>query len=80
MDGQAWTEDPAECLGVWVQRCSDVGAYVRCMYGRPSIQRIIILVSQNLGGMLPDASMYSSPEVKKGGFSSLKEYLPTSVL
>lgn len=29
---------------------------------------------QNLGSMLPDASTYSPPEVKKGGFSSLKEY------
>ncbi|PIL34056.1 hypothetical protein GSI_03765 [Ganoderma sinense ZZ0214-1] len=34
-------------------------------------------VLYNLGSMVPDASMYSSPEVKKGGYSSLKE-LPTS--
>ncbi|CDO75531.1 hypothetical protein BN946_scf184871.g12 [Trametes cinnabarina] len=26
-----------------------------------------------LGGMVPDASLYSSPEVKKGGYSALKE-------
>ncbi|KAH9940496.1 uncharacterized protein BXZ73DRAFT_42907 [Epithele typhae] len=30
-------------------------------------------VLYNLGSMLPDASKYSSPEVKKGGFSSLKD-------
>ncbi|TBU30194.1 armadillo-type protein [Dichomitus squalens] len=34
-------------------------------------------VLYSLGGMLPDASMYSPPEVKKGGYSSLKE-LPIS--
>ncbi|KAI1791247.1 armadillo-type protein [Ganoderma leucocontextum] len=34
-------------------------------------------VLYSLGGMVPDASTYSSPEVKKGGYSSLKE-LPTS--
>ena len=50
--------------------------YVRYrMYGCAGLSMIMnISPSQNLGGMLPDASMYSSPEVKKGGYSSLKEY------
>ncbi|RPD63710.1 ARM repeat-containing protein [Lentinus tigrinus ALCF2SS1-6] len=34
-------------------------------------------VLYTMGGMLPDASTYSSPEVKKGGYSVLKE-LPTA--
>ncbi|RDX48021.1 ARM repeat-containing protein [Lentinus brumalis] len=34
-------------------------------------------VLYTMGGMLPDASTYSSPEVKKGGYSALKE-LPTA--
>ncbi|KAI0743379.1 ARM repeat-containing protein [Daedaleopsis nitida] len=33
-------------------------------------------VLYTLGGMVPDASTYSSPEVRKGGYSALKE-LPT---
>ena len=49
--------------------------YVRCCMYDCSCPGMIINVfpSQTLGGMLPDASMYSSPEVKKGGYSSLKE-------
>jgi SCY1-like protein 1 len=31
-------------------------------------------VSQTLGGQLPDAMAWASPEVKKGGWSTLKEY------
>ncbi|KAI0674764.1 ARM repeat-containing protein [Trametes maxima] len=35
-------------------------------------------VLYTLGGMVPDASTYSSPEVKKGGFSTLKELPPAA--
>lgn len=49
--------------------------YVRyCMYNRTNLRMTMnISPLQNLGSMVPDASMYSSPEVKKGGYSSLKE-------
>ncbi|KAL1942784.1 hypothetical protein VTO73DRAFT_5024 [Trametes versicolor] len=35
-------------------------------------------VLYNLGSMLPDASTFSPPEVKKGGFSALKELPPAA--
>ncbi|KAI0829897.1 ARM repeat-containing protein [Trametes gibbosa] len=35
-------------------------------------------VLYNMGGMLPDASTFSSPEVKKGGYSALKELPPAA--
>ena len=48
--------------------------YVRCcMYGRSVSTITSGAHPQTMGGMLPDASTYSSPEVKKGGYSVLKE-------
>ena len=49
--------------------------YVRWMYGRTSPHNDeCISPCQTLGGMVPDASTYAAPEVKKGGYSALKEY------
>ena len=48
--------------------------YVRCcMYGRSVSTITSGAHPQTMGGMLPDASTYSSPEVQKGGYSVLKE-------
>jgi len=33
----------------------------------------ITLVAQNYTGMLPDSRSWASPEVRKGGYTALKE-------